>query len=173
MTSDRGLCGAVHSNIGRMVRAQMKKAQEAGGIDHIKIVCVGDKSKQLMQRSVLAYIAVIVLLCILRISLIINSIIFRVDQSFFKFYMLKLKDFLFDWFFATVCTRRTFWWAWTILVRSLRRSVTHQHSQLPFLTADSSFNKETFTITNSSRFTILFYDSVCVCFFFVSLYVNS
>jgi len=47
MTSDRGLCGAVHSNIARMVKVDMK---EKPADRNIKIVCVGDKSKALMQR---------------------------------------------------------------------------------------------------------------------------
>lgn len=47
MTSDRGLCGAVHSNIGRAIRDVMyKKAQ---GIE-TKIVCVGDKSRSFLSR---------------------------------------------------------------------------------------------------------------------------
>lgn len=47
MTSDRGLCGAVHSNIARMVKADMK---EKPGDRNVKLICVGDKSKALMQR---------------------------------------------------------------------------------------------------------------------------
>jgi len=47
ISSDRGLCGAVHSNIARMVKADMKdKPNEL----NVKLVCVGDKSKALMQR---------------------------------------------------------------------------------------------------------------------------
>jgi len=47
MTSDRGLCGAVHSNIARQVKADMavKPAERK-----VKMICVGDKSKALMQR---------------------------------------------------------------------------------------------------------------------------
>lgn len=47
MTSDRGLCGAVHSNIARMVKVDMK---EKPADRNIKMICVGDKSKALMQR---------------------------------------------------------------------------------------------------------------------------
>jgi len=47
MTSDRGLCGAVHSNIARMVKLDMK---EKPADRNIKMICVGDKSKALMQR---------------------------------------------------------------------------------------------------------------------------
>jgi len=47
MTSDRGLCGAVHSNIARMVKLDMKdKPAEL----KVKMICVGDKSKAMMQR---------------------------------------------------------------------------------------------------------------------------
>jgi len=47
MTSDRGLCGAVHSNIARMVKADMK---EQPADRNVKMICVGDKSKAMMQR---------------------------------------------------------------------------------------------------------------------------
>jgi len=47
ITSDRGLCGAVHSNVARQVKADMRdKPAER----NIKLICVGDKSKALMQR---------------------------------------------------------------------------------------------------------------------------
>jgi len=47
MTSDRGLCGAVHSNIARQVKADMR---EKPAERNIKMICVGDKSKALMGR---------------------------------------------------------------------------------------------------------------------------
>jgi len=42
MTSDRGLCGACHSNIARAIK---KYIAEASDSTNIKIICVGDKSK--------------------------------------------------------------------------------------------------------------------------------
>jgi len=51
MTSDRGLCGGVHSGIGKYVRNELQERQAAGkDISNVKIVCVGDKSKAFMQR---------------------------------------------------------------------------------------------------------------------------
>jgi len=47
MTSDRGLCGAVHSNIVRQVKVDMR---EKPADRNIKMICVGDKSKALVQR---------------------------------------------------------------------------------------------------------------------------
>lgn len=47
LTSDRGLCGAVHSNISRMVKNEMKEKPE--DINY-NIICVGDKAKALLQR---------------------------------------------------------------------------------------------------------------------------
>ncbi|XP_074644953.1 ATP synthase F(1) complex subunit gamma, mitochondrial-like [Tubulanus polymorphus] len=46
MTSDRGLCGACHSNICRAIKAYVK---DAGESTNIKIICVGDKSKAQLQ----------------------------------------------------------------------------------------------------------------------------
>lgn len=45
MTSDRGLCGAVHSSVGKLIRAEL----QAGG-ENTKVVCVGDKSRAFLQR---------------------------------------------------------------------------------------------------------------------------
>lgn len=45
MTSDRGLCGAVHSSVGRLIRSEL---QNSG--DSTKVVCVGDKSRAILQR---------------------------------------------------------------------------------------------------------------------------
>lgn len=47
ITSDRGLCGAVHSNISRMVKADI---QHHAFSESFKIVCVGDKSKAQLQK---------------------------------------------------------------------------------------------------------------------------
>jgi len=51
MTSDRGLCGGVHSGIGKYVRNELHERQAAGkNIDNVKILCVGDKNRAFMQR---------------------------------------------------------------------------------------------------------------------------
>jgi len=46
MSSDRGLCGAVHSSVGRAIRDELKTP--AG--ENSKIVCVGDKARSILQR---------------------------------------------------------------------------------------------------------------------------
>uniref|UniRef100_A0A646QF05 ATP synthase subunit gamma n=1 Tax=Hemiscolopendra marginata TaxID=943146 RepID=A0A646QF05_9MYRI len=46
MTSDRGLCGAVHSNIVKAIKAQMADAD----LENTRIICVGDKSRGMLQR---------------------------------------------------------------------------------------------------------------------------
>lgn len=45
VTSDRGLCGAVHTQVSRHVRNDV-----CGDPDHTKIICVGDKSRAILQR---------------------------------------------------------------------------------------------------------------------------
>lgn len=45
VTSDRGLCGAVHTTVARQIRTEL---QEKG--ENIQVVCVGDKSRALLQR---------------------------------------------------------------------------------------------------------------------------
>lgn len=47
MTSDRGLCGAVHSSVVKKIRAIMASDSNA---DNIKIVCIGDKSKAMLAK---------------------------------------------------------------------------------------------------------------------------
>jgi len=47
MTSDRGLAGAVHSSIGKHIRAELA---EKPSKENVKIICVGDKSKAFFQR---------------------------------------------------------------------------------------------------------------------------
>merc|ERR1712198_797234 len=47
MTSDRGLAGAVHSSIGKAIRAELA---EKPNLDNVKIICVGDKSRAFFQR---------------------------------------------------------------------------------------------------------------------------
>lgn len=46
-TSDRGLCGAVHTNIVKAVRSVMNEQQ--AGVD-TKIVAIGDKARSMLQR---------------------------------------------------------------------------------------------------------------------------
>ena len=45
MTSDRGLCGAVHSNIVRAIRAYMA---EHGKEANIKLITIGDKARSML-----------------------------------------------------------------------------------------------------------------------------
>ncbi|XP_017771879.1 PREDICTED: ATP synthase subunit gamma, mitochondrial [Nicrophorus vespilloides] len=45
VTSDRGLCGAVHTSIVRQIRGEL-----SNDADNIKVVCVGDKSRAILQR---------------------------------------------------------------------------------------------------------------------------
>lgn len=47
VTSDRGLCGAVHSSIVKAIKLNLSEKKD--GVD-TKIVCVGDKSKGVLQR---------------------------------------------------------------------------------------------------------------------------
>lgn len=47
ITSDRGLCGAVHTNVSKIIRNELSvEAPEA----QTKVFCVGDKSRALLQR---------------------------------------------------------------------------------------------------------------------------
>ncbi|XP_069680136.1 ATP synthase subunit gamma, mitochondrial [Periplaneta americana] len=45
VTSDRGLCGAVHTQVSRTIKQEL-----AEDPDNTKIVCVGDKSRAILQR---------------------------------------------------------------------------------------------------------------------------
>ena len=47
ISSDRGLCGALHSNIGRALKAEYDNKPENA---EVKIVTVGEKSKVFLQR---------------------------------------------------------------------------------------------------------------------------
>lgn len=47
ITSDRGLCGAVHSSVARKIKAIIAESETP---DNIKIVCVGDKSRAMLAR---------------------------------------------------------------------------------------------------------------------------
>ncbi|XP_045490105.1 ATP synthase subunit gamma, mitochondrial-like isoform X2 [Pieris rapae] len=49
MTSDRGLCGGVHSGVARRIRRDLA-ARKAEGATH-KLVCVGDKSRGVLRRN--------------------------------------------------------------------------------------------------------------------------
>ncbi|XP_026742355.1 ATP synthase subunit gamma, mitochondrial-like [Trichoplusia ni] len=48
MTSDRGLCGGVHSGVSRRIKRELT-ARTADGA-HSKLVCVGDKSRTMLRR---------------------------------------------------------------------------------------------------------------------------
>jgi len=51
LTSDRGLAGAVHSNVCKNIRQTLHDRVAAGeSLDNVKILCVGDKSRAFMQR---------------------------------------------------------------------------------------------------------------------------
>ncbi|KAK7588232.1 hypothetical protein V9T40_005477 [Parthenolecanium corni] len=45
VTSDRGLCGAVHTSVSRQIRNELAEKS-----DNVKIVCIGDKSRSILQR---------------------------------------------------------------------------------------------------------------------------
>ncbi|XP_053620216.1 ATP synthase subunit gamma, mitochondrial isoform X2 [Plodia interpunctella] len=46
MTSDRGLCGAVHTGVAKVIRNRLQQP----GAENIKVICVGDKSRAILQR---------------------------------------------------------------------------------------------------------------------------
>jgi len=51
ITSDRGLAGAVHSNVNKNIRAKLEEKLANGeSLDNVKILCVGDKSRAFFQR---------------------------------------------------------------------------------------------------------------------------
>merc|ERR1712168_1188424 len=49
MTSDRGLCGGVHSSICKTIRNELLEKPE-GALDNVGIICVGDKSRAQLSR---------------------------------------------------------------------------------------------------------------------------
>ncbi|XP_068633766.1 ATP synthase subunit gamma, mitochondrial-like [Battus philenor] len=49
MTSDRGLCGGVHSGVARNIRRTLVERGADG--DHHKVVCIGDKSRSMLRSS--------------------------------------------------------------------------------------------------------------------------
>lgn len=51
ITSDKGLCGGVNTQIIKMVRFETIPSLEAAGVD-VSIVCVGDKGRSVMRRQI-------------------------------------------------------------------------------------------------------------------------
>ncbi len=49
-SSDRGLCGAIHSSICKAVKATVAGNEEKSGLD-TKIVVIGDKARSILQRT--------------------------------------------------------------------------------------------------------------------------
>ncbi|CDW55680.1 ATP synthase subunit gamma, mitochondrial [Trichuris trichiura] len=47
ISSDRGLCGAVHSGLAKMVKQDISELENL----NVRLVCVGDKSKMILSRS--------------------------------------------------------------------------------------------------------------------------
>ena len=47
LTSDRGLCGAVHSSICRTIKAELNARPS---LENVGIICVGDKSRAQLQK---------------------------------------------------------------------------------------------------------------------------
>ncbi len=47
VTSDRGLCGGIHSNVARSIRNTLGSTQDRS---NTKVVCVGDKTRTIIQR---------------------------------------------------------------------------------------------------------------------------
>ncbi|GFQ78317.1 ATP synthase subunit gamma, mitochondrial [Trichonephila clavata] len=47
ITSDRGLCGAVHSSVSKRIRSMLG---EAADNSDMKVICIGDKSRAMLQR---------------------------------------------------------------------------------------------------------------------------
>jgi len=47
ITSDRGLCGAVHTNVSKKIKAMLGAASDNSDM---KVVCIGDKSRAMLQR---------------------------------------------------------------------------------------------------------------------------
>ena len=49
LTSDRGLCGGVHSSICKTIRNELL---EKKSLDNVGIICVGDKSRAQLSRYI-------------------------------------------------------------------------------------------------------------------------
>ena len=54
ITSDRGLCGGVHSSICKTIRNELL---EKPNLDNVGIICVGDKSRAQLARYSTFYVA--------------------------------------------------------------------------------------------------------------------
>ena len=54
ITSDRGLCGGVHSSICKTIRNELL---EKPSLDNVGIICVGDKSRAQIARYSTFYVA--------------------------------------------------------------------------------------------------------------------
>ena len=54
MSSDKGLCGAIHAGIGRAIRQAIP--EKPSGAD-VKIICVGDKQRAALARFVLSLVS--------------------------------------------------------------------------------------------------------------------
>ena len=48
MSSDRGLCGAVHSGVARSIKQAVPEKKAAGA--DVSIVCIGDKTRAILAR---------------------------------------------------------------------------------------------------------------------------
>jgi len=48
LTSDRGLCGAVHSNVSKKIRTMLGSVADSSDM---KVLCIGDKSRAMLQRQ--------------------------------------------------------------------------------------------------------------------------
>ncbi|XP_042903445.1 ATP synthase subunit gamma, mitochondrial [Parasteatoda tepidariorum] len=47
VTSDRGLCGAVHSSVAKRIRAMISEVSDSSDM---KVICIGDKSRAMLRR---------------------------------------------------------------------------------------------------------------------------
>ncbi len=47
LSSDRGLCGGIHSSICKTIKGEMRNRQS---LDNVGIICVGDKTRAQLQR---------------------------------------------------------------------------------------------------------------------------
>ena len=68
MTSDRGLCGGVHSSICKTIRNELLEKEN---LDNVAIICVGDKSRAQLSRQVLQVVKVKAF----------TNVAFRLDQK--------------------------------------------------------------------------------------------
>ena len=50
LTSDRGLCGGVHSSVSKKIKAHMEKEAD---LSKVKIITIGDKAKAMLSRYAL------------------------------------------------------------------------------------------------------------------------